>query len=36
LEFDDEEVEKLLDVVEEALKRLFGNGEVLARTHAGG
>lgn len=36
LELDDEEVDELLGVVQEALKGLLGDDEVLARSHLGG
>jgi hypothetical protein len=36
LKFDHEEVEKLLNIVEETFKGLFGDGEVLARAHTSG
>lgn len=36
MKLDDEEIDKLLHIVEEALKRLFWNGKVFARTQAGG
>jgi hypothetical protein len=36
LELDDEKVEQLLHVIEEALKGFLGNSEVLARADASG
>lgn len=36
LALNDEEVEKLLDIVQAGLERLLGNGVVLARTHLRG
>jgi hypothetical protein len=36
LELNDEEVEELLNIVEEALERLLGDDKILAGTHASG
>lgn len=36
LRLDDKEVDKLLDIIEQTLKRSLGDGEVLARTELGG